>query len=150
MTAIVHHPSRVDAIRVIGVTLGLSAGGAVFGATAGALGLAIAAVLGDPALLPPPFVLLVAGMVGGIIGAVLTPIAAWLLLRRVPFKRLFPGAVVGTVLGGVLGWLVGIDELIPIQNAVFGAVVGFLIAAVVMRRRAAKPAAPREEWHTAM
>jgi len=132
MTAIAPRSTRVDPVRVVGVTLGLSAAGAVFGGIAGILGLVIAAAAS--AVFPDPFVLLVAGMVGGMIGAVLTPIAAWLLLRRVPFRRLFPGALAGAVLGGVLGWVLAIGEMIPIESAVFGAIAGFVVAAIAMRR----------------
>ena len=128
--------------RVVAVTAGLSVFGAVVGAAAGATALFVGTLLTGQAFFDPLFVLGVPAVIGAILGAVLTPIAGWMLLRRVPLGRAFAGLAAGTIGGGILGWLSlyilahfsirarGAD---PFAVPVGAAVVGFLVAAVVMR-----------------
>jgi len=42
-------------------------------------------------------------MFGGVMGAVLAPIAAWSLMRRVPIWRAITDTAIGTVIGAVVG-----------------------------------------------
>ena len=127
--------------RIIAVTLGLALAGAVLGGIAGALGLAIAlAVTEGPAAAADATLLAFAAYVGAVLGAVSGPVAAWLLLRHVPLGRVFTESVAGTVIGGVAGWIstTGFD----IQYSVIGALSGFFVAVIAMRRRIRPPADP--------
>jgi hypothetical protein len=129
-------------LRIIAVTLGLAVAGGVLGGVAGALGLAIAiAVTEGPAAAADATLLAFAAYVGAVLGAVSGPVAAWVLLRHVPLGHLFTGSVAGTVIGGVAGWMstTGFEQ---IQYSVVGALTGFFVAVIVMRRRIRPPADP--------
>jgi hypothetical protein len=106
---------RVSPARVALVALGLIPTGAVAGALAGALGVSIWAsfAVGVRAALDPGL-WTVAGAVGGVLGAVLLPIAGLTVLRYVPLGRALLETIVGTALGGAVGaqfldegWLIG-------------------------------------------
>ena len=127
--------TRYSPARVVGVTLGLSAAGAVFGGVAGATALGVALFIDDGlAALKELSVVLVPGVIGAVLGAVCAPLAGWLLLRRVPLGRVFGGLSLGTILGGIAGWYLplGFD---PINQPIATAAVGFLVAAVVLHVR---------------
>jgi hypothetical protein len=106
---------RVIPSRVALVALGLIPAGAAAGALAGALG-AMIWVTASQGLgaAPIPLLLGVAGIVGGILGAVILPIAGFTLLRYVPLGRALAETIVATALGGAIGvqllgawWLAG-------------------------------------------
>jgi hypothetical protein len=106
---------RVIPSRVALVALGLIPAGAAAGALAGALGAMIwlAAAEGLQAA-PVPLLLGVAGIFGGILGAVILPVAGFTLLRYVPLGRALAETIVATALGGAIGvqllgawWLAG-------------------------------------------
>lgn len=122
--------------RVLAVTAGLAAGGALFGALAGAAAisilLAIVGFWGDDQA--TDFILLAARLGAGL-GAVLLPIAGWLLMRRVPLWRALIGTIVGTMVGGILGTVFLTFILGPITGSVVGAILGFLWATISLRRR---------------
>jgi hypothetical protein len=126
--------------RVAGVTVALAGTGAVLGAgfsaaAAGIVGVA-ARLLGTPAVVAPVAVL--AG-IGGALGALLTPLTAFSLLRRVALGK----AVLATMLGMALATSVGYVATggrIPI--AVAAGVAGFLVTALLLRLRAGTPKAP--------
>jgi hypothetical protein len=119
--------------RIVTLTLGLSAAGAIVGASAGALALLLALMLsGMPVAISDLFVFAIPASVGAFLGALLTPIAAWMLLRRVPLGRAFMGLAAGTIVGGVLAWF-SLSSWDSIEGAVLGAVVGFVVAAVGLR-----------------
>lgn len=126
-------PTHYSPARVIGVTAGLAATGAVLGGGAGALALGIVLVLSTPAPgLWDLFDLLVPGFIGAFLGFFAAPLAGWLLLRHVPLGRAFGGLVLGTVVGGLAGWFMpGNDDLMTQPIVTAGA--GFLIAALLMR-----------------
>jgi hypothetical protein len=88
-----------------------------------------------------------AAAVGGVLGGVLVPVSAWMLLRRVPFGLVFAGASLGTAAGGTLGLLLsGLDPLM----AVAGAVGGYLLSAArtcTATRGVESPALISEEQH---
>lgn len=122
--------------RLVLITGGLSAAGALFGGLAGAAALMAGVVLtsGPGAALSAWDGYAVAAIVGGVFGAALAPLAGWLLLRRVPLGRAFSGLTVGTALGGATGWLLmfpGGAIMLPLG----GAATGFAAAAVLLRRR---------------
>jgi hypothetical protein len=135
--------------RIIAVTLGLSAAGAVFGGFAGVVALALSLALTEGGDIFSRYilqVLAIPAILGSALGALGAPAAAWLLLRRVPLGKVFLWTVVGTVTGGVAGWIAGAmraavngapplfgDEVIA---AILGAVAGFLATALLLRLRA--------------
>jgi hypothetical protein len=80
------------------------------------------------------------------IGGVAAPAAGWLALRRVPLWRAVAWTTAGAVGGGVAGWLVGtalrarFGGPLPVLGdealfGVVGAVCGFAVATVVLRRQ---------------
>ena len=123
----------ISPARVATVTAGLSVFGAIVGAAAGATSMLAATLITGVMRVEDLFVLGVPAVIGAALGAVLTPIAGWMLLRRVPLGRAFAGLAAGTITGGVLGWLLLARHMDPIKASVGSAVAGFLIAAIAMR-----------------
>jgi len=120
--------------RILAVTAALVAGGALFGGLAGAVALTLVlALFGtfDWSLM------LLAARMGAVLGAVLLPIAGWLLLRRVPLWRALTGTMMGTVIGGILGTVLGflLYPLGVMLGPPLGGILGFLYAAIRLRRR---------------
>jgi hypothetical protein len=119
--------------RIIGVTLGLAATGAVAGALLGMLVLTLVAFVSlglDIGELRRPYVpsmLLAAAAAGSAVGAVLAPAAAWALLRYVPLGRAIGQTALGAVLGATIGLLIGAEA------AIYGTLIGFCAAAVRLR-----------------
>jgi len=114
--------------RIVLVTAGLMVAGSIFGGIAGAI---LTFLLGLPdgwTGLPAWEYLLTGAVVGGLFGAVLGPLGAWLLMRDVPLGL----AVGGTTLGTVLGGAAALASNAP--GALFYApVAGFGLAALVLR-----------------
>jgi lysylphosphatidylglycerol synthetase-like protein (DUF2156 family) len=120
--------------RIVVVTLGLSATGAVLGGIAGAGALSVALLFTDRLQVFRELdLLIIPAMIGALLGSVCAPLAGWLLLRRVPLGRAFGGLVLGTVAGGLLGWFSPISFNFMIQP-ILTAAIGFLVAALFMRR----------------
>jgi hypothetical protein len=129
------------ALRIVAVTVGLLAAGAVAGAVAAVVALALALTLSGEGIGTTPMdrgMLAFAAMVGAFFGGVLLPATAWIFLRRVPLGLAVLGTLLGTIVGGVLGWVVplGHDE---IQRGLIGAFAGFAAAALLLRLRASAP-----------
>ncbi len=118
--------------RVAGVTVGLASTGAVLGAgisaaVGGFLGAGYA-LLGNTAISSAPVPVL-AGL-GAVLGAVLTPLTAFSLLRRVALGKTLLGTMLGMALGSSAGLAVsGGDWLVAAGSGV----AGFLVAAVLLR-----------------
>jgi hypothetical protein len=122
---------RYDPIRVITVTGGVAAAGAVFGALAGIVSLGITfRVLGGP--LGDLSLFAFAAGLGAAAGFVLAPTATWLLLRRVPLGRAFAGLTAGTIIGAVAGWFAPVHLNVVVRPVLFGA-IGFLVTAILIR-----------------
>jgi hypothetical protein len=128
--------------RILAVTAGLAATGALIGAILSPIllfgGLL---VLGGPDALPPvgeivPF----AAAVGGVIGGILAPTAAWLLMRHVPLWRAIGETALGTSLGAAVGFFM-------FPGPFVFAVLGFLAAALRLRLLAPRR---REEVHASI
>jgi len=113
--------------RILAVTAGLAATGAVVGAVIGAATLFTYMVLseGIGAFRMSPMVLAFGGGVGGVIGLVFAPVASWTLLRRVPLGRAIVTAAIGTVLGAFAGGVA--------IGPVLGAVAGFFVGVSYLR-----------------
>jgi len=131
----------VSARRVVAVTLGLIGAGALFGALAGGVALALSLLITESDTSGSGLV--IGAFFGAPLGAIAAPTAAWLLLRRVPLGRVFAGSVAGTVLGGVAGWLLPFAED-QVANGLLGAVAGFAFATVWMWSRTLVRAAPQD------
>ena len=119
--------------RILAITAGLVAFGAVAGAIAGALvamlGVAIrwgpwdAADLGLAA---------VGAGFGAPLGAVLLPAAGWLLMRHVPLGRAMLGTTLGTIAGGLVGWVFP-SRMDQVNRTLLAGFLGFVLAVVVLR-----------------
>ncbi len=129
-------PVRVSALRRVQLTLSLATFGAFAGAVAGGLSaLVVGAVLDRSArALFDGSLLLFGATLGAPLGAVLLPLAAWTLLRHVPFGRAFVGTVAGTLIGGFAGWFIAHDAHVLLR-AIGGGIVGFVVAATLLRLR---------------
>ena len=118
--------------RILFVTAGLSAAGAVLGALAsvGALTavIGVMAVTGKAEFALSAEVLSVAGSVGAVAGTVLGPLTAWLALRRVALGRAMLTTTAATMAGAIVG------TPVPFVGSIFGAVGGFLVATFWLRR----------------
>ncbi len=131
--------------RILVVTGALALTGAVVGALCGVLGvtLALLPVTGLRGFDAGIFAL--AAPLGGGVGAVTTPLIAWVLLRNVPLGRAILQCALGTVAGGVLASWTNFHN--PFFTPVVGAIIGFTVAATHLRlkyARIGKPKGPRE------
>lgn len=139
-TALVQLP-RLSLARRAKITLGIAALGAFGGAVAGGVSAVVVAAIIDGTVrsIFSGWLFGIGAQMGAPLGALLLPLAEWTLLRRVPFGRAISGTVAGTLVGGLMGWFITMDT-----NAIFrslaGGVVGFLVAAVLMRLRARRAA----------
>lgn len=121
------------ATRILLVTVGLAVAGSLFGALAGALSLAIIGVTvglaSKAGVAINADMLVVAAGDGAVFGLILGPLTAWLALRRVPFGLAMLTATAASTVGAILG------ASLPF-GPVLGAVGGFLLTAVWLRRHA--------------
>jgi hypothetical protein len=122
--------------RVLAVTAGLAAAGFVVGAVLGGIVVGAALVMSGLAPWESDVALSWAGAaaMGGLLGMLLGPIAAWLLMRHVPIGRALGETALGTAIGSLLGLLLAssIGLFIPIPPLTL-ALVGFAAAAVRLR-----------------
>jgi hypothetical protein len=129
--------------RIALVTAGLAAAGAVFGTLVGTVvllaWLASIGELGRELKNPGSFAELVLFFGGGL-GAVMGPVAAWVLMRHVPLWLAVGGPTLGTLAAGGIGLLVTGN---PIAAMLWG-VGGFSATAVALRLRV-----PRQQRLTA-
>lgn len=120
----------------IKVTLGLSAAGGVAGAiTGGVTGILVALPMGKMEFGFGLDVFTVGAMVGGALGTLLLPIAAWTLMRNVPFGKALLGTIAGALLGGFAGYFMIADNYVLVRS-IFGGIVGFCVSAYLLRKRA--------------
>ena len=119
--------------RIVAVTAGLAVAGGALGAVASVVAMLLATAITERQPLPRHLDVLafVAGF-GAVCGIIAAPAGGWLLLRQVPLGRAMLWSVMGTVVGGVVAWTapLGHDQIV---RAVLGAVLGFLVAALVLR-----------------
>ena len=123
--------------RIVGVTAGLAGAGALFGGLAGGSAFCVSIILSatylDLEFLAESF--LFAGAFGAVIGSIAAPLLAWLLLRHVPFGRVFLGLVIGTIVGGIIGWFAAPRLSLLMYDSLGAAFLGCLTAAIVLRYR---------------
>ena len=114
--------------RIVVVTAGLAVTGAIAGAITAMVAVTIVMLMfsGLSALADLGFAMEFAAILGAPIGAVILPLEAWVLLRRVPLWRALAETAAGTVLGAV-----ALSPLSP--GPIIGAVIGFTLAAIRLR-----------------
>jgi hypothetical protein len=112
------------ALRIAVVTAGLMAAGAVCGGVAGSITGAVWILL----YAVHPDTLQFMALVGGVLGVLLGPAAAWLLMRHVPLWLALGGTTLGTTAGGVAGILFGAPGLM-----VIAALTGFAVSVICLR-----------------
>jgi len=111
--------------RVAMVTAGLIGGGAIAGGIAGVIGAAVWIGLQEGFRTGFDLqVVLLPGVIGAPLGAVMLPVAGFTVLRFVPLGRVLVTTVLGTALGGVIGTQFFSGRWFG------GALVGFAAAAV--------------------
>jgi len=117
---------RVSPGRILAVTVGLILTGAFCGAILGGLSLVIsfAGKTGLHMVRAWPMTFILGAYFGAIVGAVLTPLLAWIFLRRVSLAR----AIGRTALGVIVGVIVA--AVFQPAFGVFYGVAGFLVATV--------------------
>ena len=128
--------------RILTVTAALAGVGAVTGAVAGSavafLAVLLRVGLGEALDLQ---LFEFGAWVGAPLGAVLFPLAGWLLMRRVPIGRALLGTMLGTIVGGLVGWfapLHGPGDII--ERTLLWGIIGFAVAVLLLRRKAAAAA----------
>ncbi len=119
--------ARSRAGRIVAITAALSTVGAIVGAITSVVALGLSLLLHRVGF--PGFFSLelgVAAAFGAAVGAVLAPLEAWLLLRRVPLWRAITETAIGTIIGAVA------LSFVP-YGAIGGAMAGFTAAAIRLR-----------------
>jgi hypothetical protein len=127
--------------RIVAITAGLVAAGAIVGSLCGAAAGAVVMVAdsGLRALLSANALTFLSypALFGAASGAVGLPVAAWGLLRNVPLGRALLITAIGTVGGAVVGQV--LEPFNPysrnIPGVIAGGFVGFLFAAAALRFR---------------
>ena len=121
-------------MRIAEVTVALAAVGAGVGSVLGTFLVAmLAAREGGFGLIGPIQVLLVGASFGASVGAVLAPLAAWTLMRRVPIWRAVAETAVGTVVGTGIGLLIGPNADSPFSLPLVLGLAGFALASLRLR-----------------
>ena len=75
----------------------------------------------------------VAALFGAGVGAVLSPIAAWTLMRHVPLWRAIVETAIGTTVGVIVGYFCGSLLKWGLAAPIGFGVLGFLVAAIRLR-----------------
>lgn len=129
--------------RILAVTATLAGIGAAVGALLGMVAIAFVGFLreGPTGALESQKLFPVAAFMGGSVGVLLGPLSAWTLMRHVPIWKAIVGTAVGTAMGFVVGSWLGRVFHVTLDWALYGSVLGFLLAAVILRFRSPRAAA---------
>ena len=123
--------------QILAITTGLFVFGAVAGGLAGAVVAVLVILITEGPREAFDLELVQVGLLfGAPLGAVLLPLAGWLLMRRVPLGRAALWTMVGTILGGLVGWFtpLGMDA---VNRSLLSGLAGFALAVLLLRRSAA-------------
>jgi hypothetical protein len=90
--------------RIVWVTVGLAAGGAVTGTIAGFCAIELVMLVSDVQVLNLPSVLALSTTFGAPTGAVLLPALSWWLLRNAALGKIVAYLLVGTLAGAIVGF----------------------------------------------
>lgn len=130
----VEHPIVRRVLRMLLITLGLACAGAVFGGIAGGAGLAIALFFEPRWYLRSFDYYEFAASVGAVLGMVGAPAVTWIMLRHVPFGRLFTLLTLGTTVAAVFGWF-AFSSIDVIWGPTLAGFAGFLATAIALSFR---------------
>lgn len=135
--ALIEPAAKLSLARRVKITLLISGIGALAGGVAGGIAAGIVdAVLSSGVTASLDWFVYVVGVyIGAPLGAVLFPIAAWTLMRTVPFGRAALGTVAGTLVGGICGFFVAPGNA-SLLLSIGGGIIGFAVAAILLRLRA--------------
>ena len=118
----------------IALTVGLGVTGAVLGALCGVVLMTVAdVIIFGMRGLRLDIAEAVAAQVGALLGAVLAPTSAWLLMRHVPLWRAILDPTIGTCVGALAGILMGRDDGVRFVLGLSGAIVGFIVSVFWLR-----------------
>jgi hypothetical protein len=121
--------------RILAITAGLIGLGAGAGAAAGTVVAMVVGVFeGGLAELIDLELAAIGAVYGATLGALLLPIAGWLLMRRVPIGRALLGTMLGTIAGGLVGWFAPIHGE-QFEHALLFAIAGFGLAVLRLRHQ---------------
>jgi hypothetical protein len=118
--------------RIVAVTAGLAAAGALVGGVLGGLLVSLLMLFEGPARWEAIGFLAGAGF-GAEVGFVLAPIAAWTLMRRVPLWRAIGETAIGTTVGAGIGLMLQPSFRVIMLSPIVLGVVGFAAAALRLR-----------------
>jgi hypothetical protein len=130
--------------RIVSITLAIALVGAVIGGVVGGLLFTALKFLWRVFTPDGPASLIALGAAAGAaLGAVLAPLTSWVFLRRVPLGKALLETTVGTTVGAAIG--LAVDGVRPVHGFIipaglFGAIVGFLVAAARLRFARRTPA----------
>jgi hypothetical protein len=117
-------------MRIAVITLGLAAAGVVAGGVVGMVMIACWMAPEGLSAMFNPETLLYGATFGAVVGGVLGPLSAWLLMRHVPLWLAIGGTGAGTIAGAGLGLLFG-----GVGVSFYGALLGFGASALALRLR---------------
>lgn len=122
----------MDFKRIVAVTLGLAMAGLVVGGVLGALLISVWMLVAGEGKFEPRLIPYTAA-VGGMMGVVLGPLSAWLLMRYVPIGLAIGGTALGTLAGAAVGIVVG-----GLGTGLTGGLIGFAVTALLLGVRASR------------
>lgn len=129
--------------RILAVTAMLAAIGATVGALLGIVAITFLGFLreGLTGALASSKLYPVASFIGGSAGVLLGPLSAWTLMRHVPIWKAIIGTSLGTTLGFIVGSLMGRFLHVSLDWDLGTSVLGFLLAALILRLRSPRATA---------
>lgn len=138
-------PSQVPILHRIKIALGVAALGAFAGGIAGGISAAVIAaiVAHETRILLDWSPYLFGAEFGAPLGAILFPLAAWTLMRRVSFGRAAFGTIAGAFIGGFAGYFIT-STANALWFSIAGGVLGVALAATWMWMRSRAKAEFRE------
>lgn len=119
--------------RSLAITAALAAVGAVVGALVGAVAIAFVELLEVGSIDPASPLVLGAALIGGVAGVFLGPLVAWTTMRRAPIWKAIAGTAAGATIGLIVGYLLAVIYDLGLMWPIGGALLGFFLAAEMVR-----------------
>ena len=120
--------------RSLAITASLAAVGAIVGGLVGVVAIALDGLLiaGNVDVLASPLAL-AAAFIGGVAGVFLGPLAAWTTMRRAPIWKAIAGTAAGATIGLIVGYGIAMIYDRGFGWPIGGALLGFFLAAELIR-----------------